>query len=85
MPYTVKLLNKSSVLHVYTLKVSGVDVQMAIIGNEGMAPIKVAPDASQTVRVTLTKTVSGQRDVVFTANDETGATVLSVKDKFVER
>jgi hypothetical protein len=45
----------------------------------------VAPDASQAVGVTLTKTASGQRDVVFTANDETGATVLSVKDKFVER
>jgi len=41
--YTVKLLNKSSVPHVYTLKVSGVDVQMAIIGNEGMAPIKGGP------------------------------------------
>jgi cytochrome c oxidase accessory protein FixG len=83
--YTVKLLNKSSVPHVYMLSVGGVDATMAIIGNEGLTPIKVAPDASQAVRVTLTKTTPGQGDVVFTASDETGATVLSAKDRFVER
>ena len=83
--YTVKLSNKSSTPHAYTLSVSGVDAKMAIVGNEGLAPIKVAPDASQAVRVTLTNTTSGQSDVVLTASDETGATVLSAKDKFVER
>lgn len=83
--YTVKLLNKSSAPHAYTLSIGGVDAKMAIIGNEFLAPIVVAPDTSQTVRVTLTRTTSGQGDVVFTASDETGATVLSAKDKFVER
>ena len=83
--YTVKLLNKSSVPHVYILSISGVEATMAIIGNEGLASIKVAPDASQAVRVTLTKTSPGQGDVVFTASDETDATVLSARDKFVER
>ena len=83
--YTVKLLNKSSVPHVYTLSISGVEATMAIIGNEGLASIKVAPDASQAVRVILTKTSPGQGDVLFTASDETAATVLSARDKFVER
>jgi cytochrome c oxidase accessory protein FixG len=83
--YTVKLLNKSSVSRAYTLSVSGVDAKVAIIGNDGLAPIVVAPDASEVLRVTLTATASGRGDVVFTARDETGAAVLSAKDKFVER
>ena len=81
--YTVKLLNKSSMPHAYTLSVSGVNAKMAIVGNDGLAPIKVFPDASESLRVTLT--AAGQGDVVFTARDETGTTVLSAKDKFVER
>jgi cytochrome c oxidase accessory protein FixG len=83
--YTVKLLNKSSAPHVYTLSVSGVDATMAIIGKDGLAPIEVAPDASEALRVTLTAANPGQGDVVFTAQDETGTTVLSARDKFVER
>jgi hypothetical protein len=57
---------------------------MTIIGNESLAPIEVAPDTSEAVRVTLTKKAPGQGDVVFTASDEAGVT-LSAKDKFVER
>lgn len=83
--YTVKLLNKSSIPRSYTLSVSGVDAKMAVIGNDGMAPVEVAPDASETLRVTLTAANPGQGDVVFTARDETGTTVLSARDKFVER
>jgi len=45
----------------------------------------VAPDASVALRVTLTATAPGQGDVEFTARDETGATVLRAKDRFVER
>jgi hypothetical protein len=50
-----------------------------------MALIEVAPDASESLRVTLTATAIGQRDIVFTARDETGATVLTATDRFVER
>jgi len=35
--------------------------------------------------VTLTAMNPGEGDVVFMARDETGLTVLSAKDKFVER
>jgi hypothetical protein len=35
--------------------------------------------------VTLTARRSGDADVTFTARDESGTTVRSVKDKFVER
>ena len=45
--YTVKLLNKSSAAHAYTLSVSGVDAKMAIVGNEGLAPIEVPADGSE--------------------------------------
>ncbi|QQO22678.1 cytochrome c oxidase accessory protein CcoG [Bradyrhizobium diazoefficiens] len=83
--YTVKLLNKSSVFHAYTLAVSGVDAKMAIIGNDGLAPVEVAADASETLRVTLTAADTGHGDVVFTARDETGSTALSAKDRFIER
>lgn len=83
--YTVKLLNKSSLPHVYTLSVSGLDARMAIIGKDGLAPIEVAADASAAFRVTLTSAASGQGDVVFTARDETGVTVLQAKDRFVDR
>lgn len=83
--YTIKLLNKSSMPHIYTLSVSGVNARMAIVGNDSLAPIRVAPDASEVLRVTLTTTASGQEDVVFTARDETGVTVLHAKDRFVER
>jgi hypothetical protein len=83
--YTVKLLNKSSTAHSFVLSISGVDARMAIIGNDGLAPIRIAPDASEALRVTLTATASTQGDVVFTARDETGMTVLSAKDRFVER
>ncbi|MFB9261612.1 cytochrome c oxidase accessory protein CcoG [Bradyrhizobium erythrophlei] len=83
--YTIKLLNKSLSPHSYTLSVTGIDAKMAIIGNETLTPIEVAPDASESLRVTLTATDPGQGDIVFTARDETGATVLSAKDKFVER
>ncbi|WP_245320151.1 FixG Ig-like domain-containing protein [Bradyrhizobium sp. LMTR 3] len=83
--YTVKLLNKSSVAHSYTLSVSGVDAQMAIIGNESLAAIEVPPDGSEAVRVTLTAATPRKADVVFTARDESGTTVLSAKDRFVER
>lgn len=83
--YTVKLLNKSARHHAYTLSVSGVDARMAIIGHESLKPIEVPPDGSEAVRVTLTAVKPRQSDVVFTARDETGATVLSAKDKFIER
>ena len=83
--YTVKLLNKSSVAHAYTLSVSGVDAKMTIIGNESLAPIEVPADGSEAVRVTLTAMNPREADVVFTARDETGATILSAKDRFVER
>ncbi|MBR0934239.1 cytochrome c oxidase accessory protein CcoG [Bradyrhizobium jicamae] len=83
--YTVKLLNKSSSTHLYTLSVSGLDARMAIIGNESLAPIEVAPEGSEAVRVTLTTTASRNADVTFTAHDESGTTVLSATDRFVER
>lgn len=83
--YTVKLLNKSSAAHSYTLSVSGVDATMAIIGNESLAPIEVPADGSEAVRVTLTAANPREADVVFTARDETGSTILSAKDRFVER
>ncbi len=83
--YTVKLLNKSSSPHSYALSVGGIDAKLAIVGNDGLAPIEVAPDASETLRVTLTATDPRQGDVMFTATDETGSVVLSAKDRFVER
>jgi cytochrome c oxidase accessory protein FixG len=83
--YTVKLLNKSSAAHAYTLSVSGVDATMAIIGNEGQAPIEVPAEGSETVRVTLTAINPQDADVVFTARDQNGAALLSAKDRFVER
>lgn len=83
--YTVKLLNKSSIPHTYTLSVSGVDAKMAIIGKDGLPQIEVAPDAPEALRITLTATAPGQGDVEFTARDETGVTVLRAKDRFIER
>ena len=83
--YTVKLLNKSSVSHTYTLSVTGLEARMAIIGNERLAPIEVPPDGSEAVRITLTAKSSGNADVTFTAQDESGNVVLSATDKFVER
>ena len=82
--YTVKLLNKSASAHRYTLSVAGIDSKLSIIGNEGLSPVEVAPDASEQLRVTLTAPQAGQRDVVFTARDETGG-ALSATDRFVER
>jgi cytochrome c oxidase accessory protein FixG len=82
--YTVKLLNKSSSPHRYTLSVSGIDGRLAIVGNEDLSPVDVAADASESLRVTLTATESEQRDVVFTARDETGR-ALSATDRFIER
>ena len=83
--YTVKLLNKSSAAHAYTLAVSGLEARLAIIGNEKLAPIEVPPDGSETVRVTLTARSAGNANVIFTARDEAGSSVPSVTDKFVER
>lgn len=83
--YTVKLLNKSSAARAYTLSVSGVDARMAIIGNDSLAPIEVPADGSETVRVTLTAMSPREADVVFIAREETGGTILSAKDRFVER
>jgi len=83
--YTIKLLNKSSKPQSYVLSVAGIDAKLAIIGHERLAPIEVAPDTSESLRVTLTAEVSAQGDVVFTARDETGTNVLSARDKFVDR
>ncbi len=83
--YTVKLLNKSASLHRYTLSVGGLTAKMAIVGNDALAPIEVAPDASESLRVTLTAPEHVQGDVVFTAREESGAAVLTARDKFVER
>ena len=83
--YTVKILNKSSTAHSYRLSVSGIEARMTIVGNESQAPILVEPDGSESVRVTLTAMKPGEGDVVFTASDETGLTVLSARDRFVER
>lgn len=80
--YTVKLLNKSSLAHAYALSVD-IDAKLAIVGNDGTSPIKVAPDTSEALRVTLTS-ASAQGEVVFTARDETGATVVTAKDRFVD-
>lgn len=81
---TVKLLNKSSSPHRYTLSVSGTDGRLSIVGNEGLSPIEVAADASESLRVTLTAADAEQRDVVFTARDEAGR-ALSATDRFIER
>jgi hypothetical protein len=78
--YTVKLLNKSSVAHAYTLSVSGMDAKMAIAGNEGLAPIEVPTDGSEAVRVTLTAMNPREVELVFTARDESGTTILSAND-----
>ena len=83
--YTVKLLNKSSAAHAYTLSVSGVDAKLAIVGNEALVPIEVPADGSETVRVTLTAAAPSEADVVFTARDASGTTMLSAKDRFIER
>ncbi|WP_440639359.1 cytochrome c oxidase accessory protein CcoG [Bradyrhizobium sp. PUT101] len=82
--YTVKLLNKSASAHRYTLSVGGIDAKLSIVGNESLSPVEVAPDASGQLRLTLTAAQPGQRDIVFTARDETGSTV-SAADRFVER
>jgi len=81
--YTVKLLNKSSGPHTYALSVAGVDAKIAIVGVQDGLSVSVGPETSETLRVTLTATEATQRDVVFTARDETGA-VLSTKDRFIE-
>ncbi len=83
--YTVKLLNKSSSPHRYTLSVSGVAANMSIFGNEALTPVEVAPDTSELLRVTLTAPEHVQGDVVFTARDEHDGAVLTARDKFVER
>jgi len=83
--YTVKLLNKSSAAHAYTLTVSGLEAKMAIVGNEKLAPIEVPPDGSEAVRVTLTARSAGNANVIFTARDEAGSPALSATDRFVER
>lgn len=82
--YTVKLLNKSSIPHRYAISVTGIDAKLSIVGNEALSPTEVAPDASESLRVTLTATVAGNWDVVFTARDETGGTI-SATDRFLER
>ncbi|MFZ5713416.1 MAG: cytochrome c oxidase accessory protein CcoG [Bradyrhizobium sp.] len=82
--YTVKLLNKSASPHRYTLSVGGIDARLSIVGSDGVAPIKVAADASESLRVTLTAADAEQKDVVFTARDETGSTLYAT-DRFVER
>ena len=58
---------------------------MAIIGYESLAPIKVPADGSEAVRVTLTAVNPREAELVFTARDESGTTILSAKDRFVER
>lgn len=82
--YTVKLLNKSASAHRYTLSVGGIHAKLSIVGNESLSPVEVAPDGSGQLRVTLTVAQPGQRDIVFTARDETGSTV-SAADRFLER
>jgi hypothetical protein len=62
-----------------------VDAKMAIIGYESLAPINVPPDGSEAVRVTLTAMSPREAELVFAARDESGTTILSVKDRFVER
>lgn len=54
------------------------------MGSDGVAPINVAADASESLRVTLTAADAEQKDVVFTARDETGSTLYAT-DRFVER
>jgi cytochrome c oxidase accessory protein FixG len=83
--YTVKLLNKSSMPRAYTLSVSGVDARMAIIGKDSLAPIEVAPDASEALRITLTMARPKDADVLFVAKDATDGAALSVRDRFVNR
>jgi cytochrome c oxidase accessory protein FixG len=83
--YTVKLLNKASTAHHYTLAVQGIDATMTIVGNEDGAPITVEPDGSESLRVTLTMANPKDSDVVFVAKDETGKAVLSAADRFVVR
>ncbi len=83
--YTVKLLNKSSVARGYTLGVEGVDADLSIVGRDGRAPISVAPDDSEALRVTVTMAHPKDADVTFVARDEAGRVVLSVRDKFVNR
>jgi cytochrome c oxidase accessory protein FixG len=82
--YTVKLLNKSSSSHRYTLSVGGIDARLSIVGNEALSPVEVAADASESLRVTLTAAEAEQRDVVFTARDETGS-AISATDRFIDR
>jgi len=82
--YTVKLLNKSSASHSFTLSVGGVDAKLAIVGIRNASPVVVGPETSEALRVTLTGSDDAQGDVVFTACDETGATVLTAKDRFVD-
>jgi polyferredoxin len=83
--YTVKLLNKSGRAQRYRLSVEGLAAKLAIVGNEGLLPIEVAPDSSEQLRVTLTASPDAAGDVVFTAREETGSDVLTARDKFVER
>lgn len=83
--YTVKLLNKSAVARDYTLAFEGLDAVMAIVGNERQAPIRVAADGSESVRVTLTTVHPRAAEVRFVAKDDTGNIVLSARDRFIER
>ena len=82
--YMVKLLNKSSAPHSYTLSVGGVDAKLAIVGIQNGSSFMVGPETSEALRVTLTGSADGRGDVVFTARDETGAVVLTAKDRFVD-
>ena len=50
-----------------------------------LAPIEVPADGSEAVRVTLTAMNPREAELVFTARDESGTTILSAKDRFVER
>ncbi|WP_371930177.1 cytochrome c oxidase accessory protein CcoG [Bradyrhizobium sp. CCGUVB1N3] len=83
--YTVKLLNKANVAHHYTLAIKGIDASLSIVGHDDGTPITVEPDGSESLRVTLTTANPKDADVVFTASDETGGSVLSTADKFVAR
>jgi len=77
--------NTDSAPRTYVLAVGGVDAKLAIVGIQNGSSIVVAPETSEALRVTLTGSADGQGEVVFTARDETGATVLTAKDRFVDR
>jgi len=81
--YTIKLFNKSTIAHAFTLKAEGADARLDVIGAEPGRPIVVAPDGSTALRVTLTTTRPRAGAVRFVAEETDGKQKFTASDLFV--